>query len=297
MIDFIIMNRQKKNLDKLYMILSMAIFGTIGLFTRYTLVPSAVLAFLRGSIGTLVLLLAMVVLKKKHDFKVIKSKLLFLSVSGAMIGFNWVFLFEAYKYTTVSVATLCYYMAPIIVMLTSPLLFKEKLSLVKILCIISAFIGCIMISGVLENGFTSVSEYKGILFGLMAAMLYAAIIILNKKNPGINPYDKTATQLFFASIVMLPYIIITGNVIGLCFTPLSITIILLLGIVHTGIAYALYFKAVESLEAQTVAFLSYIDPIVAILISVFILKEGASLLSVIGAFLILGAAFISDRSK
>ena len=240
------------------------------------------------------LLFVVLVTRNKISFKNIKNNLIVLLLSGAAIGFNWIFLFEAYNYTTVATATLTYYLAPFFVMLASPFLLKEKLTVKQFLCLIGAIIGMIFVSGVVKNGIPEVNELRGILFGVCAAILYATVIILNKKLREISAYEKTIMQLGTAAVVVIPYIFLTEDITVLTFTPLTAIMLLITGIVHTGIAYALYFNSMKDLKAQTVAIFSYIDPAVAILLSAFILKEGMDIYGIIGAVLILGSAMLSE---
>lgn len=240
------------------------------------------------------LLFVVLVTRNKLSFKNIKNNLIVLLLSGAAIGFNWIFLFEAYNYTTVATATLTYYLAPFFVMLASPFLLKEKLTVKQFLCLIGAIIGMIFVSGVVKNGIPEVNELRGILFGVCAAILYATVIILNKKLKEISAYEKTIMQLGTAAVVVIPYIFLTEDITVLTFTPLTAIMLLITGIVHTGIAYALYFNSMKDLKAQTVAIFSYIDPAVAILLSAFILKEGMDIYGIIGAVLILGSAMLSE---
>ena len=282
------------NKSKFSLILSMFIFGTIGIFRRYIPLPSSLLALARGAIGVIFLLIFMMFRKEKVNFKEIKNKILILCISGVAIGFNWILLFEAYNYTTVATATLCYYMAPVFVIIASPFLFKEKLTLKKIICVISALAGMVLVSGVIETGFTGISELKGVLFGLGAAILYASVVLMNKKTAGVPAYPKTAIQLGSAAIVLLPYTIFTENFAELTFEPLTIIMLIVVGVVHTGITYALYFGSMDNLKAQTVAIFSYIDPVVAIILSALILNEEMSVFGVIGAVLVLGSTMMSE---
>ena len=240
------------------------------------------------------LLFVVLVTRNKISFKNIKNNLIVLLLSGAAIGFNWIFLFEAYNYTTVATATLTYYLAPFFVMLASPFLLKEKLTVKQFLCLIGAIIGMVFVSGVVKNGIPEADELKGILFGLSAAILYASAIILNKKLKEISAYEKTVMQLGTAAVVVIPYIFLTEDITQLTFTPLTAVMLLITGIVHTGIAYALYFNSMKDLKAQTVAIFSYIDPAVAILLSAFILKEDMDIYGIVGAVLILGSALLSE---
>ncbi len=282
------------NRSKLSLIFSMFIFGTIGIFRRYIPLPSSLLAMARGAIGVVFLLIFMAVKKEKLGFREIKDKILLLCISGVFIGFNWILLFEAYNYTTVATATLCYYMAPVFVIIASPFLFKEKLTLKKIICVIVALVGMVLVSGVIETGFSGAGEFKGVLLGLGAAVLYATVVLMNKKTAGVPAYTKTVIQLGSAAIVLLPYTLLTENFAELTFEPLTIIMLLIVGVVHTGWSYALYFGSMDNLKAQTVAIFSYIDPVVAIILSALILNEEMSIFGVIGAILVLGSTMISE---
>ncbi len=272
------------------LISSMTIFGTIGIFRRYIPLPSSFLAMVRGFIGALFLLLLMMILRKKPDIAAIKSNLVLLLISGGCIGFNWILLFEAYNYTSVATATLCYYFEPAFVILFTPIFLHSKLTPKKIFCVLLAFVGMVFVSGVLNAEFGGIGELYGILLGLGAAALYAAVIIMNKRMGKIDAYDRTMIQLLFASVVLLPYVLFTGEAEDLIFTPFIVMMTAIVCIVHTGVAYALYFSSFENLPTETLALFSYIDPVVAVLLSAFILHEKMTVFTVIGAVLILGAA-------
>lgn len=280
--------------SRLFLILSMVIFGTIGIFRKYILMPSSALAMVRGFIGAFFLLVLFLAKGRKLSWKAIHHNLLFLLISGALLGFNWILLFEAYQYTSVATATLCYYMAPIFVILASPIFLKETLTRKKVICVAVSLVGMMMVSGVFETEFTGILELKGILLGLGAAVFYASVIILNKKIKDIEVYDKTIMQLVTAAIVLLQYVLLTENLCEISFTPVLIIMLCIVGILHTGVAYALYFRSIEDLNAQTVALFSYIDPIVAILLSALFLHEAMGALEVIGTILILGATLTSE---
>lgn len=275
----------------------MFMFGTIGIFAREISIPSSTLAFIRGFIGAFFLLM---VLRLRHhtlSVEAVKKNGLRLILSGIFIGLNWIFLFEAYRYTTIAVATLCYYCAPILVMLLSPFVFKEKLNRTKILCIAMAFLGMAFVSGVLQEESLGVMQYKGVAFGLAAATAYALIMLNGKKIHGISSYDMTIVQFMVAAVVIFPYVLLTTNVEEMTLTPQGIFCILVIGTIHTGLCYVWYFSALRQLKAQTVAMWSYIDPLVAVFLSAFLLREPMSILCWIGAALILGATFISELSK
>lgn len=277
------------------LIASMCIFGTIGILRRYIPLSSSLVALVRGIVGCLFLAAVVLLRRQKFDRAAIRQNLWLLLISGAAIGFNWIFLFEAYNYTSVATATLCYYLAPILVILASPLVLKETLTLKKGLCTLAALAGMVLVSGVSETGFTGLAEMKGILFGLGAAVLYASVILMNKKLKPIPAYDKTILQLGAASLALLPYVLATENWPQVTVTPLALVLLLVAGVVHTGLAYWMYFGSMDSLNAHTVALFSYIDPILAIILSMVLLHEPMGIPAAIGAVLILGAAYISEK--
>ncbi len=275
--------------SKLSMIASMIIFGTIGIFVEYISMPSGLIAAFRGVVGMLVLLITMAIRKKAPDKAAIKKRLPIIIISGAAIGFNWILLFEAYRHTGVPVATVCYYMAPIIVITLSPFFFKEKLGLKKIICVAVALVGAVAVSGVLQ---ADTSKLTGILLGLGAAVLYASVVIMNKFLADVPSLERTALQLGAAGFTVLPYALLTMGDIS--FNPLSLGLLLVVGVFHTGFAYTMYFGAVGKLKGQTVAILSYIDPASAILLSALFLSQTPSALEALGAVLIIGAAFVGE---
>ncbi len=275
-------------------IASMLIFGTIGIFRRYIPVSSAFLAFSRGILGGLFLLAFIKLQKKTAREKLPAKTVIGLSVTGAIMGINWILLFEAYNHTTVAVATLCYYMQPTIVVLLSPFLFKEKLTPKKGICAVVAITGMVLVSDVIGGKAAGKGNLSGILFGLCAAVFYSAVVIMNKKISGIDSYQKTIIQLFSAGIVMIPYMLLTGGVGSERFDPLTLILLVIVGIVHTGIAYVLYFGSMDGLKAQSVAIFSYIDPVSALLFSALLLKEPLNVVGIIGAIMIIGSAVFSE---
>ena len=275
---------------------SMVIFGSIGVFRRSIPLPSAVIACARGIVGALFLLLFIKIRGKRLFTGIDRSTAVRLMVSGSLIGFNWILLFEAYNYTSVSVATLCYYMQPTIVMLAASLLFGERMTKIKGVCCMTALFGMILVSGAAEGGRMGSYDLRGILFGLSAAVLYSAVVLINKQVRGVDAFDKTIIQLAAAGIVLIPYIAATRQLSDLEWTWRTAVLMLVVTILHTGICYALYFGSMDGLRAQTVALFSYIDPITALVLSAVVLHEKLSVWGMLGAFLILGSAVISESA-
>ena len=282
---------------KLSLITAMTIFGTVGVLRRNIPLSSPLLAMLRGAIGTLFLLALVRVKGDRLNRTTIRKHLPILFLSGSCIGLNWILLFESYRYTSVAIATLCYYMAPILVILASPIVFKERLTPKKCLCAAVAFCGMILVSGVLDADFGGLAELRGVFLALGAAFIYASVMMLNKRLQGIGAYDRTILQLGSAAVVTFPYVLLTEDWAAVTVTPVVVLLVLILGMVHTGFNYALYFGTISRLPAQTIALFSYIDPIVAIILSAVVLREGLTLTSAIGAVLVLGATLVSELTK
>ena len=278
----------KRFLDARVMLaLSMAVFGTLGPFVRAISVSSGELALYRAMMAAALLGLFLVVTRQPIPFGKIRKELPLLVLSGVAMGFNWILLFEAYKYTTVSVATLSYYFAPVIVTLVCPLLFREKMGKKQWICFIMSTLGIILITGIGDLSAGS-SHFKGICFGLGAACLYATVVLINKFIRGVAGIHRTFLQFLAAIVVLVPYVASTSGVTLETLTAKGWICLLVVGLVHTGVTYCMYFSALKDLPGQKAAILSYIDPLVAVVISVTVLGEPMTAVQVIGGGLILG---------
>lgn len=272
------------------MIVSMAIFGTIGVFRIHIPLPSGFTASVRGLIGGLFLLFVCLIKGQKIDFKKAGKKLPVIILSGVLIGTNWILLFEAYNHTSIATATLCYYMAPVFVTVASSFLFGEKLGTKKVLCLLCAIIGMSFVSGVFNSGSLEISG-MGIALALSAAVLYASVVLLNKKLSDIDSTDRTILQLLSAGIVLLPYSLCCENLSFANMDFLSVALLILLGLLHTGVAYLLYFSSMSELPLSYTALLGYIDPLVALVLSV-IIGQSVGVFEIVGGILILGSSCI-----
>lgn len=279
--------------SKCMLLSAMSIFGTVGIFKTYIPMSAGAVAFARGVLGVLFLLLAMLVLRQKFDKAAIRENLTLLCLSGVAIGFNWVLLFESFNHTSVATATVCYYMAPLFLILASPLV-GEQLSGKKLLCVGVALVGLVFVSGMMDGGSLAISDLKGVGLALGAAALYATVMVLNKRLTPIPAYDKTVIQLTAASAVLIPYIFLSGGIDSTAMTAMTWSLLLILGFVHTGFAYALYFGSMKDLKAHTIAIFSYLDPVIAVLLSALWLQEPLSGWGIAGTVLILGSALYSE---
>jgi len=275
------------NSSRLMLIIAMAVFGTLAPFVRNIGVSSSELALFRAVLAAALIAILLLVTKRKLPVKNLKKELLLLMCSGASMAINWILLFEAYKYTTVAIATLSYYFAPVLVTVASALLFREKLTKKNIFCFAMSTLGILFVTGITNLGSGS-NNAVGILFGLGAAVLYAVCILLNKAIKGVGGIERTFLQFLAAIAVMVPYVAFTGGVSLENMDGLGWICLLVVGLVHTGITYCLYFTAVEHIPGQEVAILSYIDPLVAVIIGVAVLGEPLTLPQLIGGAMILG---------
>ena len=279
---------------RLALIASMCIFGTIGLLRRALPVPSGFLAMLRGLLGSLSLLLWVLLRGGRLSREAIRANLRRLLLSGVLMGFNWILLFEAYRFTTVATATLCYYMAPIFTLAAAPLVLKERLTPRKALCLAASLLGMVFVSGVARAGFSGAAEWRGVALALASAVLYASIVLMNKQLRGIGAYDRTIVQIGVAGAVLIPYVALTEGLASVTFTPTVTALLLVTGLIHTGLAYALYFSSVDFLPAHSLALMSYLDPVVAVLLSALVLREPMTFYDILGAVLILCAAIAAE---
>jgi len=276
-----------KHSSRLMLICAMAIFGTLAPLVRNIGVSSAELALYRALLAAALIGCFLLATKRKLSVKHLKKELLLLMCSGACMAVNWILLFEAYKYTTVAIATLSYYFAPVLVTVASSFLFREKLGKKQIFCFIMSTLGLVIVTGITDLGSGS-NNAVGIAFGLGAAVLYAGCILLNKFIKGVGGIERTFLQFLAAIAVMIPYVALSGGVTVGTLDTTGWVCLLIVGLFHTGITYCMYFSAVEHIPGQEVAILSYIDPLVAIVVGVLVLGEPLTVPQLIGGAMILG---------
>ena len=276
------------------MIASMFIFGTLAPFVRNIAVSSAELALYRAVLAAAIIAAFLLLTRQKIPFASIRKEIPLLLFSGVAMGVNWILLFEAYKSTTVSIATLSYYFAPVIVTLVCPFLFREKLTLRQIICFAMSTLGLVLITGIGDPGHAG--SLTGILFGLGAAVFYATVILLNKFIKNVEGIHRTFLQFLAAVIVLIPYVLMTSGVSLGSLNGVGFANLLIVGLVHTGLTYCMYFSSLRELPGQKAAILSYIDPLVAVLISVSVLGEQMTLWQAVGGALILGFTLLNEIS-
>lgn len=272
-------------------VLSMLIFGTNGLIAAHISLASSQIVLFRTLIGG-IFLTALVVLRGGFDRASVRSELVPLVLGGTMLGLNWITLFEAYRLLNVSLSTLIYYIGPILVLLVSPYLFREKLSGPKIAAIVVVFLGLVLISGSIAR---AGMNGRGLMAAVLSALFYASMIVFNKHIVRTDGMQTAALELDVSFVVVLLYTLMTAGIPE--WKRADIPYLLLIGLVNTGVAYLLYFTCLKKLSAQSVALISYVDPVSALLFSAVLLHETMTPVQLIGAVLIIGGAMFGELRR
>lgn len=278
---------------KLMMIIAMSLFGTLGVSTYFIDLPASVIVVGRGLIGASFLLILIHFSGSKLSKDDIYGNMFTLICSGVCLGLNWLFLFEAYKSIEISVATVLNYLTPAMVILISPIVFKTRLTFIKLGCALLALLGLVLVTGIIENGTEEINTY-GIACGLLAAVFYTGLVVFNKKLKSIGSYDRTFVQLLIAGIVIAVYCLFTVDFGSLHPDTMSIVLLVVIAVFQTAIAFTLYFGSLAHLDAPTAVMYGYIEPVISIALSVIILHEDLGIIGWIGAALILGSTFLSE---
>lgn len=280
-----------KNKTELKFLAAIAIFGSIGLFLEFIGLPRGIVAFGRSLFGTLFVLAVVLLRGKKPDKEAIRKNLRWLILSGMSLGFNWIFLFTAYEVSSLALGILCNYLAPVLVVLIAPILWKDKLTLPKMLCVGAAFVGIVFVSGLPDGGAVNV---EGIVMGLLSAVTFVFIVVFNRKLDGVTAFDKAVVQLAVATVTIFPYALFESVTKEFTVDPVSVLLVVVLGFFHTGVAYCFYFDALGKISTQAFAVIGYLEPVMAVLISAFLLGTPMTVFGWIGAVLIIGAALVGE---
>ncbi len=274
-------------------IFSLLLFGANGIIAGHIALSSTDIVLYRTLIGSLLLLLIFVVSRKKWTFYKHRKDFSFLILSGVAMGASWMFLYESFAQIGVSVSTLLYSCGPIIVMLLSPLVFKEKLVPAKIIGFFIVFIGISLVNKTLID---DSANYIGIICGVLSAVTYSFMVIFNKKAKNISGLENSLLQLAIGFVTVATVVAFRG---GFTFHIASsnIPLLLILGVINTGFGCYLYFSQLDKLPVQSVSVLSYLEPLSAVLLSVLLLNETLNILQIIGAVMVIGGAMFAELKK
>lgn len=277
-------------MSNLKMVLGMAIFGSIGIFVHEIGLPPAVIASIRAIVGAAFLAIILGFYNNRANLSNVRKNIIPIIISGTALAFNWIFLFRAYQQTTIPIATVCYNLAPVFVLILSPIILRERITLVSVACTLGALAGAILLSGITSGDSVNMS---GVSYAIIAAVLYAVIMITNKKISGISSLDNAFYQMAVASVVSVAYSVFTVDMTAVSFGGKVGWMLLLLGILHTAIAYALVFSASKRMTAQAWGILSYLEPATAIVLAFFLLKQPLKPIEVLGTVMVFGFAIIN----
>ncbi|WP_090673693.1 DMT family transporter [Paenibacillus tianmuensis] len=282
--------------EKVYFILSMVIFGAVGVFAKYIDLAASEIALFMSLIGSLFLFIICISTKRNISWQNVKKNAPVLLLSSVALGGNWIFLFQSYKETTIANAALSYYFAPVLVIVMSPIVLKEKLSLKKMICVGAALLGLLFI--VQSGGNEGTGHHLlGIIYGLIAAAFYAILTLTNKFIRNMDGLESTLSQLLLSAVLLIPYVLMTEGFDLFRISGNSMILILILGVLHTGVGFYLFFSGMRGLEGQSIAVLSYIDPLASLVISALVIGEKMTLFQMLGAVLLLGSTFISEAGR
>lgn len=272
---------------------ALLLFGSNGIVASRIALSSYEIVLLRTLIGSLLLLSIFLFTKGKLTFWKYKRQFLFLSISGIAMGASWMFLYEAYQQIGVGIASLAYYCGPVIVMALSPLLFGEKLTPTKIIGFITVLCGIYLVNGrALQEGGVG----WGVFCGGMSAIMYAAMVICNKKAADITGLENAMLQLIFSFLTVAVFVYAKQGFF-IQIASANWAPILMLGLLNTGVGCYFYFSSIGKLPVQSVAVCGYLEPLSAVILSVLLLHETLSPVQLIGAALIIGGAVFSECKR
>lgn len=269
---------------------ALLLFGSNGIVASKINMSSYEIVFLRTMIGSIFLILLFCFGKRKVTFTKHNRDFLYIVLSGIAMGASWIFLYEAYALIGVSLASLAYYCGPVIVMILSPFLFKERLTGEKIIGFLIVLGGIFLVNGKLSGG--ALNRY-GIFCGLMSAVMYSLMVIFNKKSETIKGFENSVIQLFISFLTAAVFVgFKTGYDIKI--SRDDVIWIIILGLVNTGIGCWFYFSSIGNISVQTVAVCGYLEPLSAVMLALIVLGETMTIPQIIGAIMIISGAVFSE---
>lgn len=280
-----------RNLTKY--IVGLLLFGSNGVVASFIDLPSHYIVLWRSILGGLMLTGLFFLTGNRITCHRHKKDLLFVILSGAAMAADWLLLFEAYSRIGVSLGMIINYCGPVVVILFSAFIFKEKITVKTIFALGFALSGAILISW---QGANSGIDKLGLILAALSAFAYAAMVIFNKLSKEIKGTENATIQLLSTMVIVTVYVTLKH---GLHFVIPSKSIfpVLWIGLLNTGLGCYFYFSSLSSLPAQTVAVFGYLEPLSAVFFSVLILQERMLLLQIIGSTLILiGTILLNIRT-
>ena len=274
-------------------IAALLLFGSNGIVASHIHLTSYHIVLLRTLIGSILLILLFYITKNRISFYKHPKDCVFICVSGIAMGASWMFLYEAYNQIGVSVSSLLYYCGPVIVMILSPILFKEKFTIAKLIGFVLVFIGVFLVNGQATNKLNT----WGIICGCLSAVMYSVMVMANKKSKNITGIENSLIQLFMSFLTVAIFVGIKENGYFIQIQAMDWLWIFILGIFNTGIGCYFYFSSISELSVQTVAVCGCLELLSAVCFSVIFLNETMTTLQIVGAFLIIGGMIFGENLK
>ena len=272
---------------------ALLLFGSNGIVASHISLSSFEIVYLRTLIGSIFLITIFLLSGRKITFFHHKKDCIFLLLSGISMGCSWIFLYEAYTQIGVSIASLIYYCGPIIVMLLSPILFKEKLSFGKLLGFVCVLIGLVLVNETITQ---TTDSSRGLLCGIASAVMYALMVIFNKKTLFIKGLENATLQLMISFFTVAIFVSFKQSLF-IHIPSKSLLPIFFLGLINTGLGCYLYFSSLSKIPVQTISICGYLEPLSAVCLSAFFLNERLSYIQIIGTGLILGGAIYAELKQ
>lgn len=277
--------------NRLQVIGNMVLFGTIPLVVVGLNLSSPAIIQWRTLIGSIFLFLLATITKKPVGWDGIRKTWLPLTCSGICLGLNWITIFESYQTISVGITIVICYSAPILVFLLSPLLFRTHTTRAEVIGIIATVLGMVLMNLTSQvDGMTGGS----LLFPCLAALCYAGVLISGRYITGVSGRDSTLVQMVISFLIATLYSVLRMGELTQIPTSMGWVILVVLGILHTGLGYTLFFHLISKVPAQEFALLSYVEPASALLLAGIVLKEQMTPAQLLGAALIFGGVIYAQ---
>lgn len=275
----------------LKLILGVSISGTLGVFVKNIPMDNGEIMAIRTFIGGMFLLGIYLLSNRDFSWDKLKSNLPKLILSGSLFGISGLLLFMSYDAIGVGLSSIIYSLNPVFIFIISIIFLKEKFKPKKALGLFIAVLGLLLVNGL---GTGDVLFNRNLIYGLLAAITYSLMAIINKKIKGLDSMLITIVQLFSASLVVLAYLVYTNKITYTLPSGKGLLFLLIISFIHTGYAMKLYFEGIQNLPTQSVALISYIESLSALISSNIVLRERLSKIEIIGAVMIIGGALIGE---
>jgi len=256
------------------------LFALSGLFAKWLIIPVIYIVFGRAFFSTITIAL-LIKLIKKSSLSLPKHLIIPMMITGIVLGFHWGSFFYAIQVSSVAIGLITFASFPVFVSFLEPLLFKEKFHYQALAQALLTIVGIMFI---LPLGNLSTGDIEGVVWGMVSAMSFALLTLLNRKFVAKTSAKKVAFyQNSCASICLLPLIYLYP--ITISYQQLSVLIIL--GVLFTAVAHTLFNHSLKIVKAQTASIAVSLEPIYGSVAAYFLLGEQITWMMVIGGSIVI----------